>query len=116
MKGLRNLLVHEYGRFDDRIVFETMSRRLGDFEDFKHEVLAFLQKQRVKGYLRESFTRRNSPEEIVQGLTVLGHSGVNSRPRSSAMLFTESPGPLLVAPDGPQEVDLPEGRPVGIAE
>jgi uncharacterized protein YutE (UPF0331/DUF86 family) len=42
MKGLRNLLVHEYARIDDAIVFETVSRRLGDFDTFKREVLGFL--------------------------------------------------------------------------
>ena len=42
MKGLRNLLVHEYGRVNDQIVFEVVSQRLGDFEAFKREVLAFL--------------------------------------------------------------------------
>lgn len=42
MKGLRNLLVHEYGRVDDRLVFETIRDRLGDFEAFEGEVLAFL--------------------------------------------------------------------------
>lgn len=42
MKGLRNLLVHEYGRVNDRIVFEVVSQRLGDFEAFKREVLVFL--------------------------------------------------------------------------
>jgi uncharacterized protein YutE (UPF0331/DUF86 family) len=42
MKGLRNLLVHEYGRIDDAIVFETITHRLGDFERFKREVLDFL--------------------------------------------------------------------------
>ncbi len=44
MKGMRNLLVHEYGRIDDRIVFDTASRRLGDFETFAREVLAHLAK------------------------------------------------------------------------
>lgn len=44
MKGLRNLLVHEYGRIDDEIVFETITRRLGDFEAFKREVLDFLRR------------------------------------------------------------------------
>jgi uncharacterized protein YutE (UPF0331/DUF86 family) len=42
MKGLRNLLVHEYGRIDDGIVFQTVTQRLGDFEAFKRDVLAFL--------------------------------------------------------------------------
>ena len=44
MKGLRNLLVHEYGRVNDEIVFETVRGRLGDFDAFKREVLAFLRK------------------------------------------------------------------------
>ena len=44
MKGLRNLLVHEYGRVNDRIVFEVVSQRLGDFDIFKGEVLVFLRK------------------------------------------------------------------------
>lgn len=42
MKGLRNLLVHEYGRIDDRVPFETVDRRLADFDTVKGEVLAFL--------------------------------------------------------------------------
>jgi uncharacterized protein YutE (UPF0331/DUF86 family) len=44
MKGLRNLLVHEYGRVDDRVVFETIQQRLGDCEAFKGEILAFLRR------------------------------------------------------------------------
>lgn len=46
MKGLRNLLVHEYGRVNDEIVFETVRQRLRDFEAFKQEVLAFLRTQK----------------------------------------------------------------------
>lgn len=42
MKGLRNLLVHEYGRINDEIVFNALQQRLGDFEAFKREILAFL--------------------------------------------------------------------------
>jgi uncharacterized protein YutE (UPF0331/DUF86 family) len=44
MKGLRNLLVHEYGRINDELVFETVRGRLGDFDAFKGEVLAFLKR------------------------------------------------------------------------
>ncbi len=44
MKGFRNILVHEYGRVDDRIVFDVAVNRLGDFEDFKRKVLVALQK------------------------------------------------------------------------
>lgn len=46
MKGLRNLLVHEYGRVNDEVVFETVRQRLGDFEAFKREVLLFLRTQK----------------------------------------------------------------------
>lgn len=42
MKGLRNLLVHEYARIDDQLVFEAIQTRLGDFDTFKTEVLTFL--------------------------------------------------------------------------
>lgn len=42
MKGLRNLLVHEYGRINDEIVFQTISQQLGDFDAFKREILAVL--------------------------------------------------------------------------
>ena len=40
----RNSLVHEYGRVNDEIVFETVRGRLEDFDTFKREVLAFLKK------------------------------------------------------------------------
>lgn len=42
MKGLRNILVHEYGRLDDALVFEVIQTRLEDFAAFKREALAFL--------------------------------------------------------------------------
>jgi uncharacterized protein YutE (UPF0331/DUF86 family) len=42
MKGLRNILVHEYGRIDDHRVFRTLQEELGDFETFKREILAFV--------------------------------------------------------------------------
>ena len=42
MKGMRNLLVHEYGRIDDELVFETVRDRLVDFGAFRREVLDFL--------------------------------------------------------------------------
>ncbi len=43
MKGFRNILVHGYGRVDDHIVFDVAVNRLGDFEDFKQEVLKAIQ-------------------------------------------------------------------------
>lgn len=39
MKGFRNILVHEYGRVDDRLVFEVLQNRLDDFKAFKGEIL-----------------------------------------------------------------------------
>lgn len=48
MRGLRNILVHEYGRVNDRIVYETLTQRLGDFEVFKREALAALESARPR--------------------------------------------------------------------
>jgi len=42
LKGFRNILVHEYGRVDDRIAYEVLTERLGEFEAFKSEVLKVL--------------------------------------------------------------------------
>jgi uncharacterized protein YutE (UPF0331/DUF86 family) len=42
MKGLRNILVHEYGRIDERLVFEILKNNLSDFVSFKQEILQFL--------------------------------------------------------------------------
>lgn len=42
--SLRTLLVHEYGRVNDEIVFDTVRSRLGDFDAFKAEIVAFLRK------------------------------------------------------------------------
>lgn len=39
MKGFRNILVHDYGRVDDHLVYEAVQSRLGDFEAFKREIL-----------------------------------------------------------------------------
>lgn len=38
MKGLRNILVHEYARVDDRIVHETLRSGLPDLEEFARQV------------------------------------------------------------------------------
>jgi uncharacterized protein YutE (UPF0331/DUF86 family) len=42
MKGFRNILVHEYGHVDDEIVYQAATTELGDFADFKNEVLEAL--------------------------------------------------------------------------
>jgi len=44
MKGFRNLLVHEYGHVDDMIVYQTATTELGDFTDFKTEIVAALKR------------------------------------------------------------------------
>lgn len=42
MKAFRNVLVHEYARIDDELVFEVLSRRDVAFLSFRREVLDFL--------------------------------------------------------------------------
>jgi uncharacterized protein YutE (UPF0331/DUF86 family) len=42
MRGLRNILVHEYGRINDELIFETIRNRLSDFDAFQREILEFL--------------------------------------------------------------------------
>lgn len=44
MKGFRNILVHGYSKIEDDKVFEILSRKLEDFQDFRMEVLEFLRK------------------------------------------------------------------------
>ncbi len=44
MKGVRNILVHEYGEVDDQIVYEVIKTKLNDFEVFKQEILKTLEK------------------------------------------------------------------------
>ena len=39
MRGFRNILIHEYAEIDDELVFETASKRLGNFELFKKEII-----------------------------------------------------------------------------
>lgn len=45
MKGFRNILVHEYGRVDNLMVYEILQERLNDFETFKREILEALSTQ-----------------------------------------------------------------------
>ena len=42
MRGFRNLLVHEYGRVDDRLVYEAARSRFPDFEEFRQAILGAL--------------------------------------------------------------------------
>jgi len=43
MRGLRNILVHEYGAIDDNIVFRALISRLADFGLFKKQMIQALQ-------------------------------------------------------------------------
>jgi uncharacterized protein YutE (UPF0331/DUF86 family) len=39
MRAFRNLLVHEYGRIEDRFVYNMVKNKLDDFQAFKQEIL-----------------------------------------------------------------------------
>jgi len=43
MARFRNLLVHEYTRLDNALVYGILSRRLGDFDEFARAVVAYLE-------------------------------------------------------------------------
>lgn len=43
MAKFRNLLVHNYARIDDAIVFGILKRRLADFDAFAQAVVGYLQ-------------------------------------------------------------------------
>jgi len=43
MKGCRNILVHEYGHVLDEIIFEAVSTRLTEFEEFRRHILRAIQ-------------------------------------------------------------------------
>jgi len=42
MVGLRNILVHEYGKIDRKKVYEVLTTQLRDLEEFKKQVVAYL--------------------------------------------------------------------------
>jgi uncharacterized protein YutE (UPF0331/DUF86 family) len=46
MKGFRNILVHEYAKVDDRLVYEAMTTRMQDFRAFANEIRAALRRYR----------------------------------------------------------------------
>jgi len=43
MKGFRNIVVHRYGKIDDRLAFDLLVIHLDDFADFIEEIEKFLQ-------------------------------------------------------------------------
>jgi uncharacterized protein YutE (UPF0331/DUF86 family) len=48
MRGLRNILVHEYTAVDDEFIFKTAKTKLGDFRAFKKEILKTLNKIKAR--------------------------------------------------------------------
>lgn len=44
MKGFRNILIHRYGKIDDKLAFHNITENLEDFNKFKEERLRFLKK------------------------------------------------------------------------
>ena len=45
LKGFRNIIVHRYGKINDEEAYENINENLGDFDDFKKEILNFIDKQ-----------------------------------------------------------------------
>lgn len=44
MKGLRNILVHRYGEVENELIYENIFENLGDFDEFRDEILNLLKK------------------------------------------------------------------------
>ena len=42
MRRFRNIVVHRYGKIDDRIAFSLLANELGDFQRFNDRIRAFL--------------------------------------------------------------------------
>ena len=43
MAGFRNLIVHDYAKIDDAIVYGILMKRLGDFDAFADAVRVYLE-------------------------------------------------------------------------
>jgi uncharacterized protein YutE (UPF0331/DUF86 family) len=42
MKGFRNIIVHEYSRINDEIIYDILVNKLDDFKEFKEEIVGWL--------------------------------------------------------------------------
>ncbi len=42
MVGLRNILVHEYGKIDRKKIYEILKTQIEDLEEFKKQIVGFL--------------------------------------------------------------------------
>lgn len=45
MIGLRNILVHEYGKIDRERIYEVLKKQVEDLEEFKRQILKFLERK-----------------------------------------------------------------------
>lgn len=45
MASFRNLIVHDYGKIDDEIVFGILKRRIADFEAYAGMIVAYLREK-----------------------------------------------------------------------
>lgn len=45
MAKFRNLIVHDYARIDNSVVFGILKRRLGDFDAFAQAILSYLEEE-----------------------------------------------------------------------
>jgi len=44
MVGLRNILIHEYGRIDKKRIYKILKEQIRDLEEFKRQIIKFLRK------------------------------------------------------------------------
>jgi len=47
MAKFRNILVHEYVRLDNSVVYGVLKKRLGDFEEFAKAIISYLERSEV---------------------------------------------------------------------
>src|SRR5262249_54983056 len=109
MKGMRNILVHEYGRVDNALVFETVAQRLDDFDDAgTHQQL---RDRPGRAFVREILEHLNRGERLRQRAASIRASG---RDRTRARLArAEQPARAAWSPrrSGPRNGHLPADRP-----
>lgn len=47
MKGFRNIIVHRYGKVDDNLAFDILSKHLDDFKEFMTIINDYINKQHL---------------------------------------------------------------------
>jgi uncharacterized protein YutE (UPF0331/DUF86 family) len=48
MKGFRNIVVHRYGKVDDRIAYSILKNHIDDFYDFMDAIVIFIESDEAK--------------------------------------------------------------------